>query len=89
MLTNGDPKLQALSLTIRFNLGCLYDKLNQVAEASNIYKLIIKEEPGYVDAYLRLAIQAKQRGSLKRQHDYIDMAKKCNEQMASQNIPVN
>ena len=49
-----------------------YEKHFKLGEASELYKSIIKEEPSYVDAYLRLAYLARNRGNIKRALDYIE-----------------
>ena len=45
-------------------------------EASESYKSVLMDEPTYVDAYLRLAYLAKNRGDMRRAFDYIEQAKK-------------
>jgi tetratricopeptide (TPR) repeat protein len=37
---------------------------------------VIRDEPTYVDAYLRLAYLARNRGDMQRAFDYIEQAKK-------------
>ena len=58
-----------------FNVACCHDNETRIGKASEIYKEIVAEEPGYTDAYLRLAFLAKGRGDMKRAIEYIDTAK--------------
>ena len=37
-----------------------------------IFKAIIREEPSYTDAYMKLAYRAQRRGDMKRAIDYIE-----------------
>ena len=67
---------KCLSITLLFNEAWHFESLGEIAEATNIYKLIIKEEPYYVDAYLRLAILADKRGSLAKAIEYGEKAAK-------------
>jgi len=62
--------LKSLSIILYFNEACQYEALGEIGKATNNYKYIIKEEPYYVDAYLRLAILAQKRGSLGKAIDY-------------------
>ena len=54
-----DKRLQALRLTMKFNLACCYDKASRIGEASEMFKEIIELEPSYTDAYMKLAYLAK------------------------------
>lgn len=74
-LDGSDDRIKALKITIRFNLACSLDKANRVGEASELFKQLIKEEPSYTDAYLKLANLARRRGDQKRSLDYIEQAK--------------
>jgi len=67
-----DKRLQALQLTIKFNLACCHDKASRIGEASEMFKGIIKEQSAYTDAYMRLAYLARRRGDHKRAMEYID-----------------
>lgn len=49
-----------------------YEMHFKFGEASELYKRIIVDEPAYVDAYLRLAYLARNRGDMKRAMDYIE-----------------
>lgn len=40
-----------------------------------MYKSILKEEPNYTDAYLRLSYLAKNRGDIKRSLDFVEASK--------------
>ena len=70
-----DSRIKAIMITSRFNLAYWYEQHNQFGEATDLYKQIIKEEPCYVDAYIRLAYLAKKRGNNKRAFEYIEQAK--------------
>ena len=70
-----DNRLRAICLTAKFNLGIWYENHNRYGEATERYKSIVQEEPAYVDAYLRLAYLAKNRGNIKRALEYIEQAK--------------
>lgn len=69
---NTDGRLRALHLMTRFNIGCWLESKAKIGEATEIFKKILKEEPSYTDAYLRLAYLAKNRGDKKRALDYVD-----------------
>lgn len=45
-----------------------------MGEATEIFKALTKEEPSYIDAYVRLAYLAKKRGDLNRALQYVDNA---------------
>ena len=64
--------MRAIRLTIRFNQAWLLEQQKKIADATELYKSILTEEPTYTDANLRLAILAKQRGDTKRSLDYTD-----------------
>ena len=70
-----DKRLLALQLHIKFNLACCHDKASRIGEASEMFKSIIKQEPSYTDAYMRLAYLAERRGDLKRAIEYIEQGK--------------
>jgi tetratricopeptide (TPR) repeat protein len=57
-----DTRLKALSLTLRFNKAWCCEQNQKSEEAADLYSAIIKEEPTYTDAYLRLSNMAKRRG---------------------------
>lgn len=69
-------RLKAMSLSFNFNEACKFESQGKIGEATMIYKYIIKEEPYYVDAYLRLALLAKQRGSFGKAIEYAEKAAK-------------
>jgi len=77
-MKEGNPHYQAMRLTCKFNLAYWFEEHNQLGEATEKYKQIIKEEPHYVDAYLRLGLLAKKRGNMKRAEEYFEMAKSYN-----------
>jgi hypothetical protein len=70
-----DKRLVALSLNIKFNLAYCKEHHNKIGEANDLYKSILKEEPNYTDAYLRLAYLAKKRGDIKRSLDFVEASK--------------
>jgi tetratricopeptide (TPR) repeat protein len=88
----GDPddkRLRALKITTQFNFACSLESENKIGEASEIFKQLIKEEPSYTDAYVKLAYLARRRGDLNRAIEYIDVAKKSAIQKPPFSKPVN
>ena len=74
--TPEDNKLTALRITILFNRA-FWQELNHQFNKSNVgYKDIIKEQPDYIDAFLRLSYLAKKRGDIPRAFYWIDEASK-------------
>lgn len=69
-------KLLAIKITAHFNLGYWHEMNLDFGEASKIYKDIIREEQTYLDAYLRLAFLANNRGNFERAFTLLDDAKK-------------
>jgi tetratricopeptide (TPR) repeat protein len=67
-------RLKSISITLYFNEACQFEATGGIGEATNIYKYIIQEVPYYVDAYLRLAVLAKQRGGLAKAIEYAEKA---------------
>ena len=55
---SADKRITAMRLTIRFNLACCHEKFSQIGEASEMLKAILREEPSYTDAYMKLAYLA-------------------------------
>ena len=53
-----DKRLKALHVTVKFNLACCHEKASRIGEASEMFKGIIRDEPTYTDAYMRLAYLA-------------------------------
>mgnify|MGYP006101763277 FL=1 len=70
-----DKRLMALRLNIRFNLACCLENAHKIGEATERFRALIKDEPSYTDAYLRLAYLARARGDVKRALDYVDSAR--------------
>ena len=68
------PKFKSLELSIYFNLALYYEAKNEFAEAYKYYKHIIKENPYFVDAYIKLGELAKLRGHEKKAIDYMKQA---------------
>lgn len=54
-LEKNEPRVKALHLTTRFNLGYCLEHQSKFEQAVEIYSAIKQEEPTYTDAYLRLA----------------------------------
>ena len=69
-------RLKSISITLFFNEALQLETLGNIGEATNLYKYIIKQEPNYTDAYLRLAILASQRGSHPKAIEYAEKASK-------------
>lgn len=69
-------KLIAIRITARFNIGYWHEMNLDFGEATQIYKDIIREETTYLDAYLRLAYMANNRGNFERAFTLLDDAKK-------------
>ena len=82
-----DRRLQAMRISVRFNTACCHDKASRVGEASEIYKSIIREEPSYTDAYMRLAYLAQRRGDMKRALDYIEQGKANHPKSENHSLP--
>ncbi|CDW71106.1 rna polymerase-associated protein ctr9 homolog [Stylonychia lemnae] len=70
-----DNRFKAILITAKFNLGYWFELQNRLGEASEQYKQITSQEPSYVDAYLRLAYLARNRGDMKRALEYVEIAK--------------
>jgi tetratricopeptide (TPR) repeat protein len=68
------PKYKSLELSIYFNLALYFEAKNEFAEAYKYYKHIIKENPYFVDAYIKLGELAKLRGHEKKAIDYMKLA---------------
>jgi RNA polymerase-associated protein CTR9 len=84
-----DIRLKALKITTKFNLACCIEVLNNIGEATEIFKDVTKEEPSYTDAYIRLAYLAKRRGDLARAIGYVDTAITNSVQKPPHSKPVN
>ena len=82
-----DNRVRALRHTIRFNLACCYDDANRIGEATDLLKQLIKEEPSYIDAYMRLAYLARKRGDMKRALEYIEQAKSKHNKDPNHSLP--
>ena len=82
-----DKRLLALRLHIKFNLACCHDKASRIGEASEMFKSIIKQEPSYTDAYMRLAYLAERRGDLKRAIEYIEQGKQNHNRDTHHSLP--
>lgn len=71
-----ETKLKALKVSILFNMGYLYEISHQLDQANMLYKRIQQTHPDYIDAFLRLAYLARQRGDINRAIFWIDEAAK-------------
>ncbi|CAH1786982.1 unnamed protein product [Owenia fusiformis] len=60
----------AISVTMTYNLGRLYEALNEYDKAEKLYKNILREHPNYVDCYLRLGCMARDRGQIYEASDW-------------------
>lgn len=69
-------KYQAIRITGLFNLGYWHEKQHSIREASELYKQILRDEPTYLDAYLRLAFLAREKGHHDRAFELLENAKK-------------
>jgi RNA polymerase-associated protein CTR9 len=63
-------------LTAAFNLGLVYESLSRWGKAKLIYRSIVKLMPGYVDAWLRLAVLARDGGQVELAKRYFMDAEK-------------
>jgi lipopolysaccharide biosynthesis regulator YciM len=66
--------LNSLELTLYFNLAIYFENKNEFGEAYRYYKIIIKENPYFVDAYAKLGLLAKLRGNKLKALDYFKQA---------------
>jgi len=69
-------KLVAIRLTARFNLAYWLETNNEITKATESYKNILREEPTYLDAYLRLAFISFKKGNHQRAFTLLEDAKK-------------
>ena len=69
-------KLVAIRLTARFNLAYWLETNNEITKATESYKNILREEPTYLDAYLRLAFISYKKGNNQRAFTLLEDAKK-------------
>ncbi|XP_022648931.1 RNA polymerase-associated protein CTR9 homolog [Varroa destructor] len=53
-----------MSVTTNYNLGRVFEALNQLDKATRLYKLILKEYPNYIDCYMRLGCIARDLGQI-------------------------
>lgn len=61
---------KAVRITATYNLARLYEEQFDYQKAENLYKDIVKENPKYVDAYLRLGCICKVKGQLSEAYDW-------------------
>ena len=83
-----DKRVRALQITIRFNMACCHEKACRIGEASEMLKSIIKDEPSYTDAYMRIAYLAKRRGDMKRALEYIEQGKQNHSRSDNRALPI-
>ena len=67
-------RYKALELAIYFNMGIYNELKHEFGEAYCLYKKIIKLNPNFTEAYLKLGELAKIRGNDKKFNDYLDEA---------------
>ena len=59
-----DSYYNQISVTVRYNLGRVYESLCQHDKAERLYKDIITECPNYIDCFLRLGCMLRDRGQV-------------------------
>jgi tetratricopeptide (TPR) repeat protein len=69
-------KLVAVRITARFNLAYWLETNDDVMQAIDMYKQILRDEPTYLDAYLRLAYIYFKKGNHPRAFGLLEDAKK-------------
>ena len=67
-------KLNSLESSINFNFAIYYESNFQLGEAYKYYKLIIKENPFFIEAYIKLGLLAKLRGNKPKALEYMKQA---------------
>ncbi|XP_018496756.1 LOW QUALITY PROTEIN: RNA polymerase-associated protein CTR9 homolog [Galendromus occidentalis] len=55
---------KSMSVMINYNLARVFEGLNQLDKATQLYKDILKEYPNYIDCYLRLGCMARDLGQI-------------------------
>lgn len=76
-------------MTLRFNQAWCFEQKEKTEVASDLYNAIIKEEPTYTDAYLRLSDMAKRRGEFQQALEYADQARANHVKKAGYTLPTN
>jgi len=73
---DGNKKIRykALEIAIYYNLGIYNEIKHEFGEAYCLYKKILKLNPNFSEAYLKLGELAKLRGNEKKFNDYLDEA---------------
>ena len=61
--------------TLDFNKAYIFEQMGEYPKATNLYKEIIKRNPAYIDAYLRIAFLAIRNNDLVRALHYAKSAK--------------
>ncbi|TRY67808.1 hypothetical protein TCAL_07229 [Tigriopus californicus] len=59
-----DTYYKQITISIRYNLGRVYEALCQHDKAERLYKDILMECPNYIDCYLRLGCMLRDRGQI-------------------------
>lgn len=67
-------RINALQLAIYFNLGLYYENKNEFGDAYKYYKLIIKDNPNFVEGYIKLGELARLRGHKAKAIEYMKLA---------------
>ena len=67
-------RFKALELSIYFNLAIYNELKHEFGEAYCFYKKLLKLNPNFTEAYMKLGELAKLRGNEKKFHDYLDEA---------------
>ena len=62
--SDDDPYYNQISVTIRYNLGRVYERLCQHDKAERLYKDIVVECPNYIDCQLRLGCMLRDQGQI-------------------------
>ena len=71
-------KLKAMEISILYNIGIYHEKTFNYGEAYKVFKILISNNPFFVDAYSKLGILAYYRGNYKKAFDYLNQAiEKC------------
>mmetsp|Transcript_30998 Transcript_30998/g.60472 ORF Transcript_30998/g.60472 Transcript_30998/m.60472 type:complete len:1199 (+) Transcript_30998:99-3695(+) len=70
----GSSEIKADSVTTVYNMGLLAEKRADLATASELYDSIMRSFPAYVDAYLRRAAMAHDKGDVKGAQSWVGKA---------------
>lgn len=84
-----DDRIKALRISIKFNQAWCWESSSEIRLASETYKCIIREEPTYTDAYLRLSLLSKMRGDVTESLAYVDNALQNHIKKTGYALPTN